>query len=271
MKDTFYFSHDYNASSDEKIIRLLSRHGMAGYGTFWRIIESLYNNQNDMQADYERIAYELHVSDTKTIKSVIEDFDLFVIKDGFFGSRSIEKRLKERNDKSNKARESAFRRWNKQSGASGKINPDAIASESDAIASESDAIKERKEKDIKDIKEINAGKPVNVSEIISYLNEKTGKQFRATNKKTKQLIEARRNDGATYEVFIKVIDCKVADWKGDPKMDKHLCPETLFGQKFEKYRNQKLIPEKKKGKGPSSVAYDGLDHNSQTLYGNGIN
>ena len=43
-KDTFYFPHDYNAASDEKIEELLFKLGNEGYGIYWRIIEMLYQN-----------------------------------------------------------------------------------------------------------------------------------------------------------------------------------------------------------------------------------
>ena len=39
------------------------------------------------------------------------------------------------------------------------------------------------------------------------------------------------------EEFKKVIDNKVAAWKGDPKMEQYLRPETLFSTKFETYLN----------------------------------
>ena len=45
-KDTFYFSHDYNARNDEKIKMLIRKHGMIGYGVFWAIVEDLYNIKN---------------------------------------------------------------------------------------------------------------------------------------------------------------------------------------------------------------------------------
>lgn len=141
-KETFYFTHDYNARTDEKIIKLLSRHGMTGYGIFWAIVENLYNNANVLYLDYERISYDLHVSDIETIKSVIHDFGLFEIKNGSFGSASIERRLDERNEKSEKARQSAFKRWKKENKEPEK---NADASENDANVSKSDAIKEKKE------------------------------------------------------------------------------------------------------------------------------
>jgi hypothetical protein len=128
-KDTFYFSHDYNARNDEKIKRLIRKHGMVGYGIFWSIVEDLYNNANALRLDYEGIAYDLR-SDSDTVYSVINDFDLFVFDVNSFGSLSVQKRLDERNDKSIKARESANKRWN---------NANALQTQSD-----SNAIKERK-------------------------------------------------------------------------------------------------------------------------------
>jgi hypothetical protein len=116
MKDTFYFSHDYNSRNDEKIKKLICKHGMLGYGIFWAIIEDLYNNANALQTDYDGIAYDLRV-DVNIIKSIINDFNLFIISENKFGSKSIEKRLDERNKKSTKARQSAFKRWGKDANA----------------------------------------------------------------------------------------------------------------------------------------------------------
>jgi Domain of unknown function (DUF4373) len=136
MKDTFYFSHDYNARTDEKVIELLSKHGMTGYGVFWGIVESLYNNTNVLRLNYDRIAYELH-TDSKIVESVINDFGLFSIKDGFFGSVSIEHRLDERNDKSVKARQSVKKRWD-------KYERNTNVSKNNTNVSKNDTIKERK-------------------------------------------------------------------------------------------------------------------------------
>lgn len=75
--------------------------------------------------------------------------------------------------------------------------------------------------------------------IIEYLNEKTGKNFRHTTNKTKSFIEARWKEDFREEDFKKVIDIKVQEWKGTDQ-DKYLRPETLFGTKFEGYRNQQV-------------------------------
>lgn len=111
-KDTFYFSHDYNARTDKKIKKLIRAHRMEGYGIFWALVEDLYNNDNELEADYEAIAEELK-STIPVVKSVVEDFELFVISSGSFGSNSIAARLGARVDKSEKARASINTRWAK--------------------------------------------------------------------------------------------------------------------------------------------------------------
>ena len=140
-KETFYFSHDYNAREDEKIKELVYQNGMLGYGIYWAIVEMLYQNANALRTKYSRIAFDLHQSHDAIVKSVITEFELFKFsEDGeYFYSESIERRLEKRNEKSEKARQSALNRWNK--------------SESNANASkthsEIDAIKESKVKESK--------------------------------------------------------------------------------------------------------------------------
>lgn len=75
--------------------------------------------------------------------------------------------------------------------------------------------------------------------IVSYLNEKAGTNYKASSKKTQSLIHARLAEGFKVDDFKTVIDKKCADWIGDPKMQKYLRPETLFGTKFEGYLNEK--------------------------------
>lgn len=80
-------------------------------------------------------------------------------------------------------------------------------------------------------------------EIVAYLNEKTGSNYRPGTEATKQLIRARLKEGNTVDDFKKVIDIKTAEWLGT-EQEKYLRPITLFSpSKFESYLNQK-----KKGK-----------------------
>lgn len=140
-KDTFYFTHDFNARNDSKIKRLLRDYGVAGYGIFWAIIEDLYNNANALPTDYESIAYDLR-TDKETVKNIVSNYDLFVVDNETFGSSSVERRLNERAEKSKKAKESAENRWNKH-----RENANALQPQSDGNAIKEKKGEESKEKD----------------------------------------------------------------------------------------------------------------------------
>lgn len=155
-KDTFYFSHDYNSRNDGKIKKLLSKHGYLGYGLFWAIVEDLYNNANALQLDCDSISFDLRTT-PEVIKSIIYDFDLFVIEGDQFGSLSIQKRIDERNSKSVKARESAEKRWNKE-----KENANALPPQSEPNAIKESIVKENKENEsIVILPETSSGEPIN--------------------------------------------------------------------------------------------------------------
>lgn len=107
---TFYFSHDYNARNDIKIIKLIAKKGYEGYGIYWALIEDLYNNDNLLEYDIDILSFTYRSSE-EIIKSVIEDFNLFIVEDRFIKSLSVQKRLDARNEKSNKGKENALKRW----------------------------------------------------------------------------------------------------------------------------------------------------------------
>lgn len=77
-------------------------------------------------------------------------------------------------------------------------------------------------------------------EIVDYLNEKTGKNFKVGTDATRRVIKARFAEKNTLEDFKKVIDIKSAEWRNDAKMQRYLQPSTLFGTKFEGYLNQSV-------------------------------
>ena len=140
-KETFYFSHDYNAREDEKIKELVYQYGMTGYGIYWAIVEMLYQNANALRTNYARIAFDLHQTHHTTIEGVITEFELFKFsEDGeYFYSESIERRLEKRNEKSEKARQSALNRWNKS-----ENNANALQTHNDSNAIKESKVKESK-------------------------------------------------------------------------------------------------------------------------------
>ena len=84
-----------------------------------------------------------------------------------------------------------------------------------------------------------------IIEIIDFLNECTGKSYKANSKLAILNINARLKDGYTKDDFVKVISIKATKWLGT-KWEDYLTPNTLFGNKFESYLNENIIVEKTK-------------------------
>ena len=60
--------------------------------------------------------------------------------------------------------------------------------------------------------------------------------YSARTKKTIESVNARLKEKYTVDDICLVIEYKTVEWKGNPKMEPYLRPETLFGtQKFEGY------------------------------------
>ena len=116
-----YFSHDTNARNDEKVIKLRMRHGAAGYGIYFMILERLAESSDHTASrSYEALAFDLH-EDIDLIKSVVEDFDLFFLEDDCFWSVSMHRRLndldqaqKQRTERARKAAEARYQKQEKR-------------------------------------------------------------------------------------------------------------------------------------------------------------
>jgi uncharacterized protein YdaU (DUF1376 family) len=116
MKKTSYFSHDSNARNDEKILAVRMKYGAEGYGIYFMILERLRDSDGYMSIkDYNMLAFDFRVSAEK-VKSIVEDFGLFVFTEDskHFYSESFLQRMKLKDEKSLKARESANQRWRKK-------------------------------------------------------------------------------------------------------------------------------------------------------------
>lgn len=72
--------------------------------------------------------------------------------------------------------------------------------------------------------------------IVAALNDAAGTTYRASSRKTRQLIRARWAEGYRLEDFEAVVAAMATRWRGDARMGAYLRPETLFGPKFEGYR-----------------------------------
>ena len=64
---------------DPRVVDLLIAHGIAGYGIYVMLVEYLGERKSFRSMDdIRRIAYELH-ADADTVRSIIEDFNLFEV------------------------------------------------------------------------------------------------------------------------------------------------------------------------------------------------
>ena len=101
------------------------------------------------------------------------------------------------------------------------------------VESDAESVQDKKPKKTKETKV-----DKEATEVIEYLNAKTGSSYRATTEANVKPIRARLNDGFTLADCKKVIDVKAAQWL-DSEQSKYLRPETLFRpSKFENYLNE---------------------------------
>jgi uncharacterized phage protein (TIGR02220 family) len=80
------------------------------------------------------------------------------------------------------------------------------------------------------------------ADVISYLEEVTGRDYSAAriNADVQRSIYVIIDDGYTLEQLNSVIDKKYQQWKGT-KYEQFVRPETLFGDKFKIYLNERII------------------------------
>jgi len=224
MKDAYYFSHDSNARNDQRIMKLRMKHGMIGYGIYWAIIEILREQEKYSLniKDINSIVYELREPEAM-ILSVIKDFDLFVIKNNVFYSRSLKKRMSLKAAKSDKARESARARWDKTDQEHNNKNANAMRTHS-----ERNAIKESKVKESNNI----------YVSFLKHFNETVGRNFRGCDK-SKRNFYARIKQGYTIKDFQKAIVSAKADKFHVDNDYKYITPEFITRQdKLDRYINQ---------------------------------
>lgn len=80
----------------------------------------------------------------------------------------------------------------------------------------------------------------NVDIIIEYLNKVTNKNYTTKNKATIKDIQARIKEGYVFDDFKYVVDIKASQWM-NTEMEQYLRPQTLFGNKFNSYINERPI------------------------------
>lgn len=162
-KDAFYFPHDYNSRTDQKMIKLIKVHGWQAYGIYWALIEKMHEAGGELVLDLENLAFDLRI-EASLIDSILNNFELFRIKAQKITCERVKRNLKNRKQKSEKARESASKRWGYEKH---KFDANAMPTQC-----EGNARKERKGKEIKERKVVWGFTPPTLSEVQAYCQER---------------------------------------------------------------------------------------------------
>ncbi|MCK9532629.1 MAG: conserved phage C-terminal domain-containing protein [Gammaproteobacteria bacterium] len=221
-----WFKHDTNASVDAKLQTLMLDYGAAGYGLYWYCVEliaqgvSENNITFELEHDARIIARNLNltVQETTDMMKHMIKLGLFSVSNEKLACYALAKRLDQSMTSNPKMRAliSQIRQ-----------NHDGVMISHDKVMQEEKRREETREEEKRYI-----------VEIVSYLNEKSNKNFKSNATNSKKHIQARLNEGYSVDDFKTVIDKKIKQWSKDTKMSAFIRPETLFGTKFDSYLNE---------------------------------
>lgn len=164
-----YFPHDSNARNSKKLLRLRKKHGAAGYGVYFMLIERLTEEENFCSdLDYDMLAFELRVK-RELVKSVVENFELFDVKKSEggvskFTSAGLTERMEIRGIRSEAGKKGAAARWN----TSPQLTLTGFENENNAMAKNGKMIAE---------KDIVTGTPIANSAVVNSIKEKNIKDI----------------------------------------------------------------------------------------------
>lgn len=265
-KEAFYFSHDYGARNDPKLQKVLMKLGQEGKGVYWDLVEMLFEEGGKLLlSECDSYAFALRTNET-CIAKLLNDFGLFCQDATHFWSESVNRRILEREGKSEKARQSALNRWNNANAS--KINANALRQEC-----EGNAKKERKEKESTN-QEVDTSvglatpTPTNVipftercEGFIKKFNELRGTKFQCTDKVSKSL--KSRLKKYTSSQIISALKVAINDSMHIDENFKYLTPEYILREEIlERYLN--IQPNLKQQNSASVTVYvppaPGINH-----------
>ena len=229
-KDTYYFSHDYNSSNDVKVLFLRQQLGMEGYGIFWYLVEQLAQSGGTLPLRISPVlAMQMQVPEIK-VRAVIEQFDLFVIKNDAFESERLNEHLQIRKNLSKSAIEGNKKRWGERNKDSTFI---ATLSLPDSPCERNLNPKESKVKEIK-VKE-SKEKYADFIESVCLI---TGKSYRG-DKKSEGAFNARIQEGYQTEDILEALENAIKQENHIKNSFRYLTPEFITRQdKIELYKNK---------------------------------
>lgn len=114
---SFYFSHDYNASDDVKMLFMRQDLGFEGIGIYWYLIEKLAQSNGKLPIKIIPILSQQMGVKIESIHNLINNYELFVINEDQFYSQRLLKTLEISNEQrkqlSDGGKKGMQNRWNK--------------------------------------------------------------------------------------------------------------------------------------------------------------
>ena len=247
-----WFKHFSDMSEDVKVKRLIRKYGVAGYGLYCYVIERIVRRLEtesptpDLEETAADIADDLRM-DTRNVEEIVKtcvDIGLFQL-DTITGrviAHKVYKFLQQSETRSPEIRK-MITAYNNPSQT--VIDKCEEQNRTEQNRTEQNRIEKNRTQDTLSGSEdatptLHVKKDEHTEEahkVLDYLNAESGKHFKYTAANIRP-IKARLKEGFTFDDFRLVIDYKAHTWGGDPKMSEYVRPLTLFGTKFESYREE---------------------------------
>ncbi len=96
MRDNYYFPHDAEYMEDSRVIRLIEKYKMAGYGVLFSLQELLRRHENYR---FHKSELKMHCRRINTKKvlvlAILTDFDLFSFDGEYYSSADMDRKMKQ--------------------------------------------------------------------------------------------------------------------------------------------------------------------------------
>ncbi len=100
MRDNYYFPHDAEFMEDSRVIRLIEKYKMAGYGVLFSLQELLRRHENYRFHKSELLMHCRRINTNKVlVLAILNDFDLFSFDGEYYSSADMDRKMKQYDDK----------------------------------------------------------------------------------------------------------------------------------------------------------------------------
>ncbi len=118
-QESYWFKHDFNSRSDPKLVKLTIKHGMAGVGVYWCLIELMYEQGGYLSvSELDVYAHSFRVS-LEMIEDIVRNFKLFTVDEEKFWSSRVIIGREEIDNRVAGAKKAIKARWDKAKGING--------------------------------------------------------------------------------------------------------------------------------------------------------